>query len=310
MPLLYTSEAFSEHRTGRHPEQPARIGRILAMLAESPHMTRWERACWEPATLEQVARNHSKPYIEKLREYAAAGGGRIEADTVLSPRSYEIALLAAGAACTAVERVIAGTDSTALCLLRPPGHHALPTAAMGFCLLNNVAVAARAAIEQHGLNRVMIVDFDVHHGNGTQDSFYSDEQVAFLSIHRSPFYPGTGGADETGTGKGLGTTLNVPLPLGTSREEYHTRFEKALEQLAAKVRPELILVSAGFDAHRLDPVGSLGLEEPDFARLTTAVKQVAQQYAGGKLVSLLEGGYNLNVLPACVEQHLRVLGEA
>jgi len=307
MPLLYTSKEFSEHRTGQHPEQPARIERILAMLEVSEAAKAWQRPTWEPAPLEQVARNHGNEYIDRIREFAASGGGRIEADTVLSPESYRIALLAAGAACTAVDQVLTGEDTTAACLVRPPGHHALPTAAMGFCLFNNVAVAARKAINDHQLNRVLIVDFDVHHGNGTQDSFYDDEQVAFLSIHRSPFYPGTGSSDETGAGKGLGTTLNVPVAFGTSRDTYLDRFRSALEGLAAKVKPELVLVSAGFDAHRADPIGSLGLEVEDFATLTTAVQEIATQYCGGKLVSLLEGGYNLDILPKCVEAHLQAL---
>jgi acetoin utilization deacetylase AcuC-like enzyme len=310
MPLLFASPKFSEHQTGKHPEQPARNDCLLSMLAESEQGDRWERASWQPATLEQVARNHSASYMEQLRKFGDAGGGQIEADTVISPHSFDTALLAAGAACSAVASVIEGDQPTALCLVRPPGHHAVPSGAMGFCLFNNVAVAAREAIEQHGLARVMVVDFDVHHGNGTQDSFYDSEQVAFVSIHRSPFYPGTGSKQETGTGAGLGYTLNLPTEFGTSREVYHDRFNSALEGMAARVKPELVLVSAGFDAHRADPIGSLGLEVEDFARLTESVCGIAREYAGGRLVSLLEGGYNLDVLPACVAEHMRVLCES
>ena len=175
---------------------------------------------------------------------------------------------------------------------------------MGFCLFNHVAVAARAALAEHGLKRVLIVDFDVHHGNGTQDSFYDDEQVGFFSIHRYPFYPGSGAADETGAGPGLGYTCNVPVEFGTTRDAYHARYRAALEKFADKVKPELVLISAGFDAHRLDPIGSLGLEVEDFGVLTRVVLQIAKQHAQGRVVSLLEGGYNVDELPKCVAAHL------
>jgi acetoin utilization deacetylase AcuC-like enzyme len=215
-----------------------------------------------------------------------------------------VARLAAGAAVDAVRRVLAGEDRTALCLVRPPGHHALPDRAMGFCLFNNVAVAARAAIDEHGLERVLVVDWDVHHGNGTQDMFYTDGRVGFLSIHRWPFYPGTGAADETGSGAGLGTTLNLPIEFGTPRFRYRDSFRSALERLAARIQPQLVLVSAGFDAHREDPIGSLGLEAEDFAELTRQVQNVAAVHAAGRVISLLEGGYNVQRLAECVEAHL------
>ena len=178
---------------------------------------------------------------------------------------------------------------------------------MGFCLFNNIAVAARVALDEHALDRVLVVDWDVHHGNGTQDMFYADGRVGFLSIHRWPFYPGTGDSDETGTGAGLGATVNLPTKFGTSREAYIQKFSAELEKLAARVRPQLVLVSAGFDSHRADPIGSLGLEIEDFTALTQIVNDVAAVHAGGRIVSLLEGGYNPPVLADCVEAHLREL---
>jgi acetoin utilization deacetylase AcuC-like enzyme len=257
--------------------------------------------------LAELERVHDPHYVEHLQRYAAAGGGQIEADTVLSERSYEVARLAAGAACDAVRRVVAGEDQTALCLVRPPGHHARPHDPMGFCLFNNVAVAARAALAEQQLDRVLVVDWDVHHGNGTQEMFWEDGRVGFLSIHRWPFYPGTGDADETGAGRGLGWIANEPVEFGTPRALFHDRFERALLSLAAKVRPQLVLISAGFDAHREDPVGSLGLEVEDFARLTQTVLAVAREHAGGRVVSLLEGGYNPARLAESVETHLTEL---
>lgn len=307
MPLLYTDRLFLEHETGHHPECPERLSRILAMIDESGLDQRFERPAFEEASGDQIARIHNSNYLQLLSKFAEKGGGRIEADTVVSPRSYEVARLAAGTGVAAVDTILGGDETRAACLVRPPGHHALRHQAMGFCLLNNVAVAAAHAVEQHELSRVLIVDWDVHHGNGTQASFYRSEQVYFLSIHRFPFYPGTGAADETGEGKGLGTTMNLPIEFGTSRDDYFSKFQIMLADFAAKCRPELVLLSAGFDAHRLDPVGSLGLETHDFIMLTQLVADVAQQYAGGQLISFLEGGYNLEILPDCVRVHLETL---
>jgi acetoin utilization deacetylase AcuC-like enzyme len=178
---------------------------------------------------------------------------------------------------------------------------------MGFCLFNNVAIGAHAALAEHHLERILIVDWDVHHGNGTQETFWQDGRVGFLSIHRWPFYPGTGDADEVGAGRGLGWVSNVPVEFGTPRRDFHERFDRALADLAAKVQPQLVLISAGFDAHREDPVGSLELETADFIRLTKTSLAVAQEYAGGRIVSLLEGGYNPQRLAECVEVHLAEL---
>jgi acetoin utilization deacetylase AcuC-like enzyme len=305
--VLYYDPWFLRHETGRHPESPERLRRLYAHL-EATHLDqRFERGSVRPATADQLGRVHDAGYIRQVETWAKAGGGQVEVDTVMSPDSYEAAVRAAGSAVAAVEEVITGAHRRALCLVRPPGHHALADAPMGFCLFNNVAVAARHAVDKLDLSRVLIVDWDVHHGNGTQDAFYSDGRVHFLSVHRSPFYPGTGDANETGTGAGLGTISNLPLQFGISRPDFRERFHTALERAAQRAQPELILISAGFDAHRADPVGSLGLENEDFVELTGMVTACAEQYCGGKIVSLLEGGYNLQVLPESVQAHIETL---
>lgn len=307
MTLLYGDDCFLTHETGRHPENAARLKAITAHLASS-RLTELCRAMpCECISLARLERVHTPGYIAEVEQVARQGGGRIEADTVVSRASYEVALRGAGAVCDAVERVVRGEDKTALCLVRPPGHHALASAAMGFCLFNNIAVGARLACRELGLDRLLIVDWDVHHGNGTQETFWDDPQVGFFSIHRFPFYPGSGDWDETGTGAALGTKLNIPVAFGTPRREYLTQFAEALERIADRMRPQLVLVSAGFDAHRTDPIGSLGLEVEDFAELTRLVSAVADTHAGGRLVSVLEGGYNPEVLAQCVGVHLAEL---
>ncbi len=309
MTLLYYNPTFLEHETGRHPERPERLVQIVRQLERTGLDARCVRPTWEPATIDQLAQVHEPGYAAEVETFARHGGGRIEEDTICSPRSYDVALLAVGAVRNAVERVVRGEDTQALCLVRPPGHHALRTAAMGFCLFNNVAIGARTAVSELDLNRVLVVDWDVHHGNGTQATFWDDPQVGFFSIHRWPFYPGTGDSDETGTGQALGTKLNLPVEFGTSRADYRDRFRDGLEHIAAKLKPELILISAGFDAHRDDPVGSLGLEIEDFGELTNMVLDVADVHSGGRVVSVLEGGYNTGILAGSVALHLSELLE-
>jgi len=305
MALLYDDPIFLKHETGAHPECAARVDRISTFLAEEGLAERCGRPTWSPATREALERVHHPAYIDSLERFADSGGGQLEADTVMGRQSYGVARSAAGAVIDATRRVVGGEDRHALCLVRPPGHHAVEASAMGFCLFNNIAVAARVATAQWELDRVLIVDWDVHHGNGTQSTFWEDEQVGFLSIHRSPFYPGTGSEDETGGGKALGSIVNLPVAFGTPRKTYMDRFTRALEAIAEKTKPQVILVSAGFDTHALDPVGSLGLEDEDFVTLTERVLDVADQHAGGRVVSVLEGGYNVRILPGSVAAHLR-----
>jgi acetoin utilization deacetylase AcuC-like enzyme len=254
-----------------------------------------------------MSRVHDRAYIDSVQQMSAEGGGMLDSDTVLSARSYDVARSAAGAACNAVDNILTGQAQRAFCLVRPPGHHATRSRAMGFCLFNNAALAAQWSIDRHGLERVLIVDWDVHHGNGTQEIFWEDSQVGYFSIHRDPFYPGTGAADETGGGAGLGTKLNVPIEFGTSRISYLQQFRQGVERIADKIRPQLVLVSAGFDAHRLDPIGSLGLESEDFAPMTQVVLEIAAVHAGGRVVSMLEGGYNPSPVAECVERHVQQL---
>jgi acetoin utilization deacetylase AcuC-like enzyme len=305
--LLYQDLRFLEHETGHHPERPARLSRIHGRLDGRGLAARCTPVKWQAASDELLALAHDSAHIAAIRAACEAGGGQIEQDTVVSGGSFDAARLAVGAACDAVHRAVAGEDRTALCLVRPPGHHALAAAPMGFCLFSNVAIAALNALEQLGLRRILIVDWDVHHGNGTQDILYRDGRIAFFSAHRHPFYPGTGAVDETGAGPGLGFTRNLPLRFGVEREDYLSRFRAALESFADHVRPELVLVSAGFDAHRLDPVGSLGLETEDFAALTQIVQAIAAAHAAGRIVSVLEGGYHLDALADSVAVHLEAL---
>jgi acetoin utilization deacetylase AcuC-like enzyme len=245
--------------------------------------------------------------LDKARALCVAGGGHLDADTFVSPDSFSVSMHAAGSAVAAVDRVLMGPDHTAFCLIRPPGHHATATESMGFCVFNNIAIAAHYARDVHHLDRVLIVDFDVHHGNGTQDIFYADPAVHFLSIHRHPFYPGTGHESETGTGAGLGTTRNIPIGFGSSRNIYLDQFRRGLEASLEKARPQMILISAGFDAHKDDPIGSLGLEIEDYATMTRWLQEAANSHCAGRIVSCLEGGYNLDQLPLLVATHLQNL---
>ncbi len=309
MTLLYCDPLFLQHETGRHPENPNRLRAIEERLAQTGLANRCTVGTFEPLRAEALARVHDPALAEAARQVTEAGGGYLDVDTIVSPESFRVAQAAACACAAAVDAVLRGVDRTALCLVRPPGHHATPNRSMGFCLFNNVALAAAQARIAHGLTRILIVDWDVHHGNGTQDIFYEDPEVFFFSIHRfgHGFYPGTGAKDETGRGRGMGTTFNEPIRYGTSVKEYHSRFAAALEKAAAKIRPELVLLSAGFDAHAEDPIGSLGLAAEDFGILTRQVLEVARTHAGGRLVSCLEGGYNLQALAESVQAHLEQL---
>jgi acetoin utilization deacetylase AcuC-like enzyme len=308
MTLLYYDPKFLEHDTGRgHPERPLRLERIVGLLNDTGLLAQSRRPEWQPAPRSRLELVHEPGHVDRVIAFAERGGGRLDPDTVVSPSSASVAQLAAGAACDAVDRVLAGESKTALCLVRPPGHHALPELAMGFCLFNNVALAAQVAVAEHGLDRVLIVDWDVHHGNGTQDTFYADGRVGFFSTHRWPFYPGTGASNETGIGAGLGATRNCPITMDVPRETYLELFQHELEKFAARIRPQLVLISAGFDSHRDDPLGAFLLETQDFATLTKNVLNVAAVHADGRVISLLEGGYNPTILAECVETHLRAL---
>jgi acetoin utilization deacetylase AcuC-like enzyme len=309
MVSLFTDPRMLEHIPApSHPERPERLRGVIRHLKRTGLLSRCGSRAVRPATDEELLRVHSARHLSQVEDAANRGASRIEVDTWVSPGSPLAARLAAGAAVDAVVAVIEEPGSRAFCLVRPPGHHARPEQPMGFCLYGSVAVAAAHAVSSLGVARVLVVDWDVHHGNGTQEIFYEDPRVAFLSIHRYPFYPGSGAAGETGSGAGLGATRNVPIAFGTSRRDYKVAFRAALETMADRFRPELVILSAGFDAHAEDPVGNLGLEVEDFEEMTRDVIGVADAHAGGRLVSVLEGGYNVSILAGCVEAHLIGLG--
>ncbi len=307
MTILYTDDRFLDHETGTHRERPERLMAIRDELKRTGLAAKCRSGQTRIATVDELSQIHDGTYVGRVALFSKEGGGWIEGDTFMSPKSYNVACRAAGTSLAAVDAVMQGPDKQALCLVRPPGHHALVHEAMGFCLFNNIALAADHAVKRHHLERVLVIDWDVHHGNGTQDIFYEREDVWFLSAHRSPFYPGTGAKDETGTGKGLGTKFNLPVAFGTSRKEYLAKFESILNDAASKCRPQMVLVSAGFDAHAQDPIGSLGLETEDFETLTKLAMQVAKSYSAGRLVSCLEGGYHVDRLAESVACHLKTL---
>jgi acetoin utilization deacetylase AcuC-like enzyme len=306
---IFTDRRMIDHRVPTpHPERPERLQAVLRQLERAGYHNTCPMVPIREATLEELGRVHSPDYLAEVFQLEADGGGMLDPDTWLLPGSVQAAHLAAGATIEAVSYVVAERDRRALCLVRPPGHHARPSSGMGFCIYANVAVAAADALARFELGRVLIVDFDVHHGNGTQEIFYESSRVGFLSIHRYPFYPGTGARDETGSGKGLGSIANLPIRYGTPRAEYHAAFRSGLEKLADRIKPDLVLISAGFDAHAEDPVGDLGLEVEDFEVLTREIVAIAETHARGRIVSVMEGGYNVPILAGSVVAHLDALG--
>jgi acetoin utilization deacetylase AcuC-like enzyme len=297
------SDKFLEHITPPgHPERPDRLRRLLSHLKKSQLWDSLHHINPVAATEEQVLAVHTNEHLDLVRTVCHSGGGPLdEGDTHASPRSFEIAMLAAGGVLAAVDAVITNKVSSAFCAVRPPGHHAERDRPMGFCLCNNVAIAARYAQQQHHFKRIAILDWDVHHGNGTQHIFEDDPSVFYISLHQYPLYPGTGARSERGVGKGEGFTLNIPLPAGTGENEYLAAFTKEIVPALAQYKPNLLLVSAGFDAHRDDPLGGMKLTEESFAKMTRLVRDVAP------IVSVLEGGYNLDATAKSVETHLSAL---
>jgi len=302
--LLYTHPACLEHDPGQyHPESPLRLRAVLDAL-EGPDFARLKRREAPEAELEDLARVHPRGFVERLlAAVPQSGHAAIDADTVMSPESGRAALRAAGAVTAAVDAVAKGEADNAFCAVRPPGHHAEPGRAMGFCLFNNVAVGALRAREVHGLARVAVIDFDVHHGNGTQARFWDDPTLFYASTHQSPLYPGTGSRGETG----VGNIVNVPLPPMSGSREFRLGVSREILPALDAFRPELVLISAGFDAHRNDPLAQLSLDESDYTWITEQLLRVARDHAGGRVVSTLEGGYDLPALGASAAAHVRVL---
>ena len=308
--LIY-DDIYLKHDTGAgHPERAERLVAIRKRLERTGLLSQLALIKPRAASVESLAAVHNSQYIDHIRQICRAGKGYADSsDTVASQDSYEVALMAAGGVQSAIDAVMEGRIRNAFCAVRPPGHHALKDRAMGFCLFNNVAIAARYLQNRHRLSKVLIVDWDVHHGNGTQAMFYDDPTVFYFSTHQSPFYPGTGRADEKGAGKGLGFTRNMPLAAGCGDAEYKKAFLEELKPAAAAFQPDFVLVSAGFDSAKGDLLGRMNVTPEGFAELTRIVKGIAGQYCQGRLVTILEGGYNLESLAASAEAHVRVLME-
>lgn len=311
---LIADPEFRNHETGAHPETPLRLDAIQRGLEGDEEL--WRGLTFpecRPASEDTIARCHSRELIDDIREAADRGIRRLDPDTVISRASFDVARLAAGAATTAVDLVLghAGAEADAVdnvfAAVRPPGHHAGTEVAMGFCLFNNAAIAVRHAQAVHGVERVLIVDWDVHHGNGTQEIFYRDPSVFYFSTHQYPYYPGTGARTETGDGPGDGSILNVPLAAGTPAASHREAFRDALAMIDDRYPPDLVIISAGFDSRIGDPLGGLLLEDSDFAEMTREAMDLAARHANGRVVSLLEGGYNLDNLGGAVHAHVSAL---
>ncbi len=314
MITLISSPEFRVHQNGSyhsglfHPETPSRLDAIEERLRRDGFWDELDVVAPVEATEEQLGAVHELAYVAAIERACADGPMALDSDTGVVPGSFRAASMAAGGACLAVDRVMSGEAGSAFCAVRPPGHHAERATAMGFCLFNNAAVAAEHARRAHGLERVAILDWDVHHGNGTQHLFERDPGVFYLSIHQYPHYPGTGAASERGTGEGEGATLNAPMAGGTGDAEWLAVLEGSFTKAIDEFRPQLVLISAGFDAHREDPLSGTLVTESGYARMTEIVEDWAARHASGRLVSLLEGGYNLDALARSVETHLKVLG--
>ncbi|MDD2722874.1 MAG: histone deacetylase family protein [Methylovulum sp.] len=302
--LYYNHPDFQRHDTGAgHPERAARLKAIDQALAQA-EFAGLIRVAPPMGTEQQVQLIHPAAHIQHLRAALPTNGTRhLSADTVLSPDSLTAAFRAVGAVCDAVDRVMGNTADNAFCAVRPPGHHAEPMQAMGFCLFNNIAIAAEHARQHYHLQRIAIVDFDVHHGNGTQAAFYHQPQVLYASSHEMPHYPGTGDPSETGAGN----MINVPLTAGDTGVEFRAKYQSQILPALEHFKPQLLLVSAGFDAHSDDPLSGIRLIEDDYRWVTLALKNIAERHCQGRLVSVLEGGYNLKALGECVTAHVGVL---
>jgi len=298
-----------EHDTGfGHPEQPARFDAVLSALDEADLLAQLVKIESRDVTHAELRLCHASDYLDLAEHEIREGATELSTgDTTVCEKSWNVALRAAGSALSAVDAVMSERVENAFCVVRPPGHHATQNRGMGFCIFNNIAISARYAHRQHSVNKVLIADWDVHHGNGTQDIFYDDGSVFFFSTHQWPLYPGTGARSETGSGSGKGATINCPLPAGSGRAEIFEAFEKMLVPAADAFKPELVLISAGFDSRIGDPLGGFTLSDADFFDLTKIVRGIADRHANGRIVSVLEGGYNLRGLGSAAAAHVRAL---
>jgi len=297
---------FLKHDAGYgHPECAARLSRTMDYLNEQHWFSSLIPVSARPADLDQIRQIHSEQYIRHVRETCRSGAPYLDSQDVgVCIDSYDVALLAAGTPLAIADAVMKRSIGNGFALLRPPGHHAEFNMALGFCLFNNVAVLARYLQRQHGLDKILILDWDVHHGNGTQHSFEEDPSVMYISTHQYPYYPGTGAADETGIGRGAGTVLNCPMPAGSTDQDYERVFREKIIPRISTFQPEFIIISAGFDAHQDDPLAQICLSTEFFGWMTERIMELSDQICEGRVISVLEGGYNLDVLPLCIEQHL------
>ena len=304
-------DIYLEHKTTEgHPEAPQRLVAIVDRLKAKELYSRLFKLSPKPVSSEWLTMVHSPEYIQRVRRSCEEGAGYLDSmDVPISPKSYKAALAAVGGVLCAIDAVMEKKVTNAFCAVRPPGHHALKNKAMGFCIFNNLAIGTRYVQKKHGLSKILIVDWDVHHGNGTQAAFYNDPSVLYFSVHQYPFYPGTGSETEKGGGKGLNYNINVPLPAGSGDADYVRVFREKLEPAALAFSPDFVLISAGFDAHKDDLLGGMRVTAQGFAQLTQTVKEIAEKCCEGRLVSVLEGGYGLDGLAASVEAHIKVLTE-
>jgi acetoin utilization deacetylase AcuC-like enzyme len=297
-------ERYLLHDMGHHPESPDRLRVIYETLGANEMDGLFVDIPPRAAIKDEIEAVHAPAYVDRVAETAGKAHVRLDPDTSTCPASYEAAIWAVGGVLETIDAVVDGRMDNAMALVRPPGHHAERATAMGFCLFNNIAIGARHAQRRHGLSRILIVDWDLHHGNGTQNTFYDENEIVYFSTHQYPFYPGTGAANEIGHGEGEGYTVNVPLSSGCGDSEYANIFTHILRPIALKYQPQLILVSAGFDPHYRDPLGSMRVTETGFARLMNILKEIAQPTCSGRVVLTLEGGYDLTALRESVKSVL------
>jgi acetoin utilization deacetylase AcuC-like enzyme len=306
--FIYHPE-YLKHDTGiGHPERPDRLRALVKHLLGTELWKKLHHLQPTAPAVEWLMAVHPESYVKSIEQQCRSGVRILDfGDTRVCRDSYDVALMAVGAVLLGVDQVMSGALSSAFCAVRPPGHHAETQTAMGFCLFNNIAIGARYAQKKYGLERVAILDWDVHHGNGTQEIFYDDPTVLYVSLHQYPYYPGSGAASETGTGAGVGYTVNCPMPAGSGWKEYEAAFRSTILPALHRFQPQLLMISAGFDAHRDDPLAHIQLTDDSFAEMTKMMMEIASAYCNGKIVSVLEGGYHLEALARSVERHLQEL---
>ena len=307
----YISDPFYlKHKNEPHPENPGRLNAIQKSIESSKYYNNLTLIQPRKATVEDIAKVHGTGYIRSVEDSCRNGVRNLDADTVISSDSYQAALLSAGAGLEALDKILEGTVDNAFCAVRPPGHHAEQNKAMGFCLFNNVGVIARYAQDVKNIQKIFIFDWDVHHGNGTQHSFYKDSSIYYSSIHQYPFYPGTGGVDETGTGDGLGSNLNIPMRAYSYDTDYINAIEHKLIPVIQKFNPDLIIISAGFDAHENDPLAQINLSTDCYGKMTQKLMEIANDVCNGRILSMLEGGYDYSALADSVQLHVETLSSS